>query len=296
MRMQYGRYGLVGCVFAALALGALGGCDSDDDKVQLVLITGTVINIDTATAAKGVRVALLDSEFSAEVPTGDDGSFTIRVPEGSVLYLVTEDFNTATSDDWIPLINIDTPGVVASGPIENLLVHACPHSSGNATGSEAVWDSYLAGEDDANGDRFVPTVSDDSGGNVVLLAQSCNGTSFVSVDSLFVNFNNPLFPTAYFNSDELFASGLDTMVTPKAYPPDHGTDSSGWVMSFGDPSYGGGILTATITDMRASRDWIFGPAEIPVRPGTISLVWAVILDGVTGNSLQDLLPCLFANP
>ncbi len=121
-----------------------------------------VRNIDTAELAHGVRVHLLDTQYADDVPTGTDGAFELNVPKGSTLWLVTDDFSAST-DTLYPMINGDIPPVVANDDIFDMPIHACPERVGQPSSSLAVYDAYLANQDAANGDIFVPLgVSDAS--------------------------------------------------------------------------------------------------------------------------------------
>jgi hypothetical protein len=70
------------------------------------------------------------------------------------------------------------------------------------------------------------------------------------------------------------------------------TDSSGWVVSFCDSSGSDTSATLAFQDLKAGRDLIWPPFEVPVRPGTITLVWALGINGATNKNFKEIGQCL----
>jgi len=260
---------------------------SESNAPDLVTITGTVRNIDTAQPAPGVRVSLLDSGYADDVATGADGAYSLKVPRGSVLYLYTDDFDP-TTDVWFPFVNVDVPAVVANDNVLDFAIHSCPQTLGG-TGSVDRWASHLGTYDDANEDRFVPTHPASSSGVLVVniwLWSSATPDGWVSSEGLSVSIPDGAFPVAYLNS----AKWSDPTALDFLYPSSRTTDDgSGLVLSFGDPAYPKTTLEVRISDpdMVGGRDFP-SPFSVPVRPGTITMAHLVAIDGVPGYSFDEL--------
>ncbi len=282
------------------------GCDDDEivgGDVTLVTVQGIVVNVDDATIAQGVLVSLLDTEYTDAVMTGTDGAFSIDVPEGSELLLFTDDPPTAKADNWFPLINVEMPLVVANEDIEGLIIHACPATSGTAGGSVAIWDDYLANQDDqTNGDAFAATSSAASAGIVTALFWECDAIAGASPDERFlegiqVTASSTDFPMCYPLNSRTFGVDLAVQSESICESADSETDVNGWALSFGDPASTDDSIEITIVDTNVGRALSFeSPATIPVRPGTISLVWGIVVDGVLNVSVNDLIDCLNSGP
>lgn len=272
---------------------------SDDETTgptaDMVTIAGMVVNVDDFSLVEGVRVSLLDSPYADDFPTGTDGQFELQVPRGSKLLLKTDDFDRNRKDDWLPLINVDVPNVVANDDILGWVIHACPVSqcADGDTGSVAYWDNYLQNGDQSNGDLFVPTSTAFTSGVIAVLNVFCENLSLVAPEDMSVTTNAPEFPIGYMKKGPggfpVLACTSPDVVHPASRTT---TDSSGWVMSFGDRSFTGDTVELTFTDMDGQRGFAFvSPLEVPVRPGTLTLVWAIAVDGVPNKTILDILPC-----
>jgi hypothetical protein len=280
-----------------LALG-VGACsDDDEDKVTgptLVTVSGVVRSIDSAEPASGIKVTLLGTSYADEVATGSDGKYSLKVPQGSVLYLHTDDFNPST-DDWFPLINAEGVPVVANADVPDFPIHSCPQTSCDDPlsptrgGSVAMWDYHLQNFDDANGDRFVPTTSAGSGGIVVWLMGDCNNGSDYS-DSMAAVSNDPDFPVAY-AADGFFGACPPTEV---AYPASRTVSGPfGVAFSFGNPSNADQTIAVEANDgSSAPYRMPRSPVSVPVRPGTITLAWFSTVNGAEGTFKNYACACI----
>jgi len=239
------------------------------------------------------------------VPTGTDGVFSLEVPKGSPLYLHTDDFDTS-NDNWIPLINIDSPVVVANSDMLDFPIHCCPQTTCKSPadslfdGSVAIWDNYLQNGDQNNGDMFVPTSPNNSGGTIVMLMGDCPNSDSVSVTT-----SAPEFPVGYMLADKTFPSddgSLSCGYGPDYFYPSTRTtsDPSGFAVSFGDPAFAGQTVTVTITDALSQPFRNFSsPVEVPVRPGTLSLVWPLTVNGQPATFKEwgcECLSIIFCTP
>ncbi len=283
-------------VLIALALGCLSCGEKHPTEPELVRISGHVTNVDTRQRAPGVRVRLLDTDYADEVATGTDGAYALRIPKGSDLLLVAEDFDPQ-QHVWFPVINVDLPIQRADQDIDDWPVHACPVSHAPTHGSVASWDNYLANGDGANGDLFVPTSSAASSGilSVLVVQAVSNDCTLWQVDGVRFHSDTPFFPDGYVRADHIFGPSLGT--PDPALGPDimfpstrADTDSSGWYLSFGDPAFSGTEVTLTVSDAKPGRGLAFSsPWVLPVRPGTITLALAAVIDGVPNKTVRDFL-------
>ncbi|MEE9268976.1 MAG: hypothetical protein V3V49_01835 [Candidatus Krumholzibacteria bacterium] len=275
------------------------GCGDDETTgptIDMVTIAGMVMNVDTGEPAPGIRVSLLDTPYADDLATGTDGAFELQVPRGSELLLKTDDFNRNRKDDWFPLINVEVPTVVANGNMLNWRIHACPvtQCADGDTGSVAYWDNYLQNGDQNNGDIFVPTNSAFTSGVITVIYWFCDNGVETSPAGLSVTTNVPEFPVCYMKEGtqtwfpELVCTSPDVV-----YPASRATtDSSGWVMSFGDRDFTGDTVELTLTDTDPQRGFVFPPPfDIPVRPGTLTAVFALAVDGVPNKTVVELLTC-----
>jgi hypothetical protein len=280
-------------VCAAMAIVTLVSCEDDATNTggpELVTVAGVVRNIDNGEKARGVRVHLLDKpEYRDEVATGTDGAFELKVPKGSTLWLVTDDFNAST-DTLFTMINGDIPPVVANADVLDWPIHACPESRSQSSGSLGVYDTYLANQDAANGDIFVPLDVADASGIAVFPFWGCEGGAQVPSGYAFsVSSNETAFPVAYLDRTCL-ANGWDVNCSsPWMYPPSRTVtdDVVGLALSFGAPGFTGKSVTFTFDDTLSTRNLQWPPIKIPVRPGALSLAWPVWIDGNTNHSFKE---------
>jgi len=272
-------------LIAVFAVLHLGGCGDTATNPGLVTITGTVRNIDDGQVAEGVRVRLLDTDFSDATQTGSDGAFLIQIPRGSPLLLYTDDFDNTRADAWFPLINAEYPPAVANENLTDWPIHACPNTVMPQKGSLAAWDNYLANGDVANGDLFVPDNCASSGGIVAVLILGAAGGQELENADFSLTLDADAFPDGYIHTDNFFDENFipDPSLGPDILYPGARTvtDWGGGFVSFGDPAFGGTQVTMTFTDADANRGLVWrSPVAVPVRPGTISLIIPCHVDGV----------------
>ena len=287
---------LLAAVLFALSSGACG--EDKPNGPEMVTVSGVVRNIDTAQLAAGIRVSLLGTGYSDVVPTGSDGRYSLKVPKGSTIYLLTEDFNPGQTDNWFPLINVEVTPIIANSDIPDYPIHSCPQTdcahpaAAGVPGSVADWDYYLQSLDQANGDLFVPTSSAASGGVVAFIVADCSNGNW-NQDSVTVTSDSPDFPVGYCNGAG-FAAGCGTpeMIYPATRTA---TDPGGLVFSFGKPqttlqTVRFRFSDALTTPYRSPKT----PLDIPVRPGTISLIWTTTVSGSPANFKQFACHCIDA--
>ena len=280
------------CAIVLMAVLVVASCGDDqatNTDTPMVTIAGVVRNIDTAELAHGVRVHLLDTQYADDVPTGTDGAFELNVPKGSTLWLVTDDFSAST-DTLYPMINGDIPPVVANDDIFDMPIHACPESVGQPSGSLAVYDAYLANQDAANGDIFVPLGVSDASGIAVFPFWGCEGGAQVLSGNTFgVSSNQPAFPVAYVDATCILVNGWDPTCNPIMHPSTRlvTDDVAGLAVSFGAPGFTDKSVTFTFDDTLSTRNLQWPPIIIPVRPGALSLAWPVWIDGNTNVSFKE---------
>jgi hypothetical protein len=279
-------------VVVVLSLAPLGGCDCKDSTgIQFVTIRGQVYNVDTLMPAEGVRVSLLDTGYADAVATDMNGNYVIKIPKGTVLALVTDDFNSM-NDDWFPLINFDGPPVTATANIDNWQIHACPRTAPPQVGSVAIWDNYLANADDqSNGDLFEPPSCALSGGVISYLFVECRGGTLLFSDSMAVSIPTQGFPIGFVRK-EWFATKDPTLGPACVYPGSRTvTDSCGWMVSFGDTAVAARSATVNVAEGRVSRGLSYpGSVEVPVRPGMITIVIEASIDGVPAT-IREVAMC-----
>ena len=288
-------------LLATVLVAIVAACSKDDNKVtgpELVTVSGVVRNIDTGVPAKDVRVTLLGTSYADVKPTGTDGVYSLKVPKGSTLNLLTDDYDAGHNDAWFPLINVEGIPLVAGANMPDVPIHACPQTTcanpagPGVSGSVATWDYYLQNLDQANGDRFVATSAATSGGIVVLLVGDCrNGTDYS--DSMTAAIQNPDFPVGYVNLTG-WSSGC--AASELIYPANRGvTDASGLVFSFGNPATTADTLTCTVEDALSAPYRVpRSPFKVPVQHGTISLVWCNTVNGVEGRFKDYAWSCINA--
>ena len=291
--------------FLLVGFAVLSCCDDCPTTSQeLVTVSGIVNNIDALpnasvpNAAKGVRVSQFGTGFSDIVATGDDGRFAIQVPKGTQLLLMTDDFDD-TNDEWFPLINADYPGMYASEDMENLIIHACPQTSGMEPGSVAAWDNFLANWDDNHGDQFAPTSAAESGGIISFVLThsevdtSTNMRRCGPKAGVQISLNSDAFPVCYADPTKFGTPGIgpDPNAGPDiCYPPGKQSSGPGPVFSFGAPSSSSTRVLATFADTIASRGIQFkSPYPIPVQPGTITLLFVGSVDSDGERHFTEVL-------
>jgi len=291
------RFWLIASLLGVITFIAFS-CGEDEAVVPcedgLVTIAGRVINIDTQLPAPGVRVTLLGTGFRDEFASGTpSGDYELKVPKGSKLVFITDDYDT-NEDNWVPLINIDHPNVVANGNMLNWRIHACPRTqcgpdSSTDVQNVAVWDNYLQNGDQNNGDMFVPTSVAEAGGTIMVSIWHCIGGQDSEVPGFSVTSNAPEFPFGYkYAAVHTCADGPDIM-----HPPSRATtDLWGQAYSWGDPAYTGDTVEITIADMDTLRGLTFDPIELPVRPGTITFIFPAAIEGVANKSLCEAFTCM----
>lgn len=280
-------------LLAAVVLVPAGlGCGDDDDGPtdpgeDLVTITGTVINVDDLTPAEGVRVSLFETEYADDRATGSEGQFVLRVPRESELVLVTDDFDSG-ADEWFRLINVENPQPIANDDISDFTTHCCPNSEGATSGSVAIWDSYLTNQDSSNGDLFDIELARLSRGVVTVLGVVCDGTELQSAAGF--ELMSPGLPFIYFDVDSTFNAAMDATFDRHVHFGAAETDPSGWAATFLESP--ATEVSLSISDHDKDRGLEFvSPITVPVREGTISLVWYVAADGVPNSAVDEILPC-----
>lgn len=275
----------------------LGGCDEENvvPEVEMVTISGIVRSIETGMPAPGIKVSLFtDMTFADDVATGSDGAYIIEVPKNSRIWLQTDDFSPI-DEVYIPTINVDIPAINASSDITDWSIHCCPWSSPPGRGSVAIWDDYLANCDDVNyGDIYPALSSEQSGGIVAVLFTGCEAGQMATYDGISVSFGSAMAPVSYVDENVVqfdqegypVSTDCNIFYAPGARDM---TDSMAWAHCFVDPAFGGDRLTITITDNDASRGLVFAtPIDIPVAPGTLTLLLPGVIDGVTGATFKEL--------
>jgi hypothetical protein len=165
----------------------------------------------------------------------------------------------------------------------------CSAAPADTFGSIAVMNQYLANIDDQiNGDMFVPTDVTQTSGILTMIFLGCENQSnlVLGYPGMAVTTNTPAFPIGYAESNALTTS---CSLTPFVEPAATATTTSGWVLSFGDPAYASGTIELTIADTVSTRAFDFtSPYEIPVRPATLTAVFAGAIDGVARQTVADV--------
>jgi hypothetical protein len=293
------RWSVVALVGVMSFIGPSCGDDEIIHKDAMVTIAGMVVNVDTGDPQPGMRVTLLGTSFSDDVATGTDGAYELRVPRGSKLVFVADDFSKS-QDDFIPLINVDLPPVVANTDMLNFLVHCCPRTQcgPDTWGSIAFFDEYLQNGDQDNGDMFVPTSTAAAGGAIGVFYNSCTNAVENPLDGLSFTTNTTEFPICYIIGDSLLQGPLlneyaKCSATPDiAYPASHAaTDWGGVAFSWGDPAFTGNTVELSITDTKNALPFR-SPFDVPVRPGALTLLWVSAVDGVPNRPMMEVFTCL----
>lgn len=287
-----------GMLISMPALLAICACDDNpeapDAGVEMVTIAGTVFNIDLGVPAEGILVRLLDTSHADVAATGSDGRFELQVPKGSELILSTDDPDGAT-DNWIQLINVDVPLMVANENILDWLTHACPQTSGGTYGSVAIWDRYLAEADDSNGDCFEPLRQADAPGGLTVVFAGCESGAFTLHADMSLEITDPACPVGYVDATKKHPANMDATQGPEMFYPctQDRTDDSGWALSFCDTTFTGSTVTVTFTDLDLGRNLAFEtPITVPVRPGAMTLMFGLTIDGVTNQNIRDVFACI----
>jgi hypothetical protein len=274
------------------------GCGDDDDEnpmePEFVTISGIVRNIDDASIAVGVGVSLLGTEYRDDVATGTDGRYSLRIPKGATLQLHTDDFDLSKADEWFPMINADLPAIVANEDMLDWPIHTCPQPGFNNAWSVETWNEYLADYDSANGDLSEAPSAAAASGVLVILCIDCDTDAdlWPGIVGLKITSGDPAFPIAYVNAGGL---GPPNFVHPASVMA---TDGSGFAISWGDPDFTGESVDLSFMDTMLERDYRFmSPFSCPVRPGTVTLLWPTVVDGVPNKTFRDcacgieLFPC-----
>lgn len=276
-------------------------CSDDVTKappgVDLVTISGIVRNIDTFVPAEGVRISLLGTNYSDEVPTGSDGGYLLKVPRGSELILLAEDFDPST-DSYIPLIHQDVPGFIANEDLPNFPVHACPQTvcGLDTLGSLGIFDMYLDQGDQLNGDLFVPTSVADAAGTLAIMTNFCTDGVGETSAGMTYSFDAPEFPICYLDGNKIVTNDMAWFCPPDpvvAYPSTRTTtDDWGAALSWGDPAFVGDTVDLTIIDSDPLRAYQFGsPVPVAIRPGTITVVWVTAVAGIPDRPMHEMMAC-----
>jgi hypothetical protein len=288
-------------VAACMLAIPLASCDDNNSPppVDLVTVAGHVRNVDNAQLASGVRVSLYGTTYQDEVATGTDGAYSLRVPRGSKVELYTDDFDSA-NDTWFPLVNVDPVPTFANQDIVDWPIHCCPNAPAN--GSVAAWNNFLQNSDDANGNRFVPTVCTQSGGIIsIVFLEGINQLQVLpNLDSVSVASSSPAFPNGFVRLENFFSpTGPDPSLGPDILYPSSRTftDGSGAFFSFGDPANTATTVTLQITDVTGRGPAFATPWVVPVRSGMITLILSGTMDDVPSGNFREfacwanMFPC-----
>ncbi|MEE9268974.1 MAG: hypothetical protein V3V49_01825 [Candidatus Krumholzibacteria bacterium] len=266
----------------------------------MVTIAGMVIGEDTGMPTSGIRVSLLGTDFSNHVPTGTSGAYEFQVPKGSRLVLMTDDFD-ASQDDYVPLIHVDLPSVVANNNMLDVLTPILPWSrcGFDTSGIVALWDDYLQNGDQNNGEVFVPTSTAASAGAIAIFFYNCDNGRDGPVDGMSYTTNTPEFPIGYMNADKVYGPNWSEYLLCRNgpdifHPPSRTTtDWAGMALSWGDPAFTRSTVEITITDTDAQRALAFqSPFEVPVRPGALTAVFVTAIDGLPNKTVKEWFTCM----
>lgn len=268
-------------------------CGSGDDSAGTgdpVTVSGIVANIDDGSIAEGVKVYLIDheSDIVSETTTGADGAFSVEVPAGSDFLLVTDDFDSA-DDAWIPTINFDP---IHKATIEeatsDIIIHACPKSSGTQKGSVAALDNYLENATENAGLFDVTSVATGKGVLLVFIESNSGGfglTTGISLESDDTDCKvGYVSPTAFYDENLI----PDPALGPNAFLPSttESTDGSGTAAIFCSDS---SSFQMTLSDTDTARALDFGgPYDVPVRTGAVTLVIGGSIDGVGRKTFAEV--------
>lgn len=312
------RLCLLLCVCSSALLAA---CSSSDDP-SLVTVTGVVVNADTAEPAEGVVVSLLgQGDQYASPVTGADGLFTLEVPRGSAMELVTNDWagldkdtppGSAVNDHWLTFINVD-PAAPTIEDDTQMVVHACPTEGSPRTwdngrqglGSVAVWRNFIENSTTA------PDYTDatDLTGKIVdffhygtpanedlgIPITHITGTVVQVVEQEFGRFGYWYVPNV-FNQQVSGLEGLpvqDVSVGPDMFGPDRPANGPGTSVSiaFGNPGYTGDTVTLTFTDTDPMRNYDFSavsPVVVPVRDQATTFVGIGSVDNQVASITEGI--------
>lgn len=285
----------------SLGLAALVlACEDDPVDDGMVTIAGKVRNVDTGEFAAGVRVRLYGTQYADEVASGSDGSYELRVPQGSKVLLYTDDFSSS-NDTWFPFLNVDIRPVHANEDILDWPIHACPWSipGVDTVGSVTIWSNYLENCDDTeNGDIFEPISPESARGIVSVLFLDCN---FNGIDSIGVAID-PLGAPVAIARDAIMRcqTGPPVALECNLFHPDTVTWTDGpcwsWAQSFLDDSFSGTSVTVMLTDLKGNRGVSF-PSQfnVPVAPGMISFVPVGVFDNEAVNFPKIAKECSWFN-
>ena len=288
----FAKVKVAGCFVATISILGCGG-DNGDNIVgsgSLVTVSGFVLSIDNGAPALGTRVYLLDNEDKYSAVIDANAQYSIDLPAGSDMLLVVDDADpalTGPAGSWFKLLNYDVifQPTVPEGGLNGYLIHGCPQTKGQTLGSIAVWDNYLANGDDANGNLFSVTNSDNASIISCVFLQSTNG-QFSSIENMSVTIDESDYFVAYARFENVFSpGGPDATLGPNAYYPASRieTDPSGFITSFVTSRTD--EITLNIIDSDQSRGLSFKtPNSVPVRPNMITLLLPGAVDGVTNKS------------
>ena len=242
-------------------------------------------------------VKLIRYRYGLELSTTVDGNglYSLQVPTGSKLLLVVDDADPALHGppgDYYTMLNYDPlfQETVPAAGLENHLIHGCPNPQflgGPTLGAIAAWNNYLQNGDEANGDLFTVTSTDDA---------SIVGGAFVqTVDEVFSNIGNMTqtidesdYTAAYircenyFNADFLAEATLGPMIF---YPASRTKTSDGCSLFFSFVTARTDEITVRVVDTDASRGLAFdSPHKVPIRPQMMTLLIYGAVDGVANKS------------
>ena len=255
------------------------------------------MDIDRLVPAQGVRVRLLsDESVMTTEPTGTDGLFLLEVPRGTKWQTFTDDFDD-TTENWIPFINTDYPGVTIDAPRNGVLIHACPEASTfprdandlpAESGGAAAFNAVLADCPDPSYPQFGVPRWEDADGFIVFdtlesVGQNCGLTAGISF-----TLDDPAFTVGYVDNSKIwFTPDRESCFLLPATAT--ATDASGIAVAFAGSDLADDVVTLSVTDTDAGRGLQYPDFEVPLRPGTLTYVSAGRIDGQGGAHIADVL-------
>ena len=293
----------------SLFLALVVACDDNPTIVNggpMVLVQGVVIDIDRGNLAQGVKVEIMvdGNLYATSVPTGTDGVFLLEVPVGTSWQPFTDDFDD-TTDKWIPFINADYPGVTIDAPRDGLLIHACPSEASfpqdandlpAGSGGAVSWNVPLQNCTDPTYPQFGVSSWQDADGFIVLIGyesvgQSCGGTAGLSF-----TLDDPAFTVGYLDGSKIwFTPDRESCFLQPATATS--TDGSGLAAAFAGSDLADDVVTLSVTDTDASRGLQYPDYDVPVRYGTLTVVFCGRVDGQAGLHVMDCVcDCGIAPP
>ena len=279
-----------------LVLAFVVACDDNSPVVETVLVQGVVMDIDRLIPAQGVRVEIMMDGvlYATPAPTGTDGIFSLEVPVGTNWQPFTDDFDNST-DNWIPFINAEYPGVTIDGPRDGLLLHACPSAAtfpqfpGDlpaGSGGAVSWNVPLQDCPDPTYPQFDVASWEESEGFIAIVAlesinQVCGRTAGLSY-----TLDDPAFTVGYRDVNKVwFTPDREACFLLPATAT--GTDASGVGVAFAGSDLADDVVTLSITDTDAGRGLQYPDFDVPVRRGTLTVVFVCRIDGQGGVYVVD---------